>query len=88
MGPAVGQPTPTSPDASATPDAGGAPAPEPTAAGETEPGDPTGTAPAAAARAGEKVLPRSPGDLDVGWGGPAEPDDDERILREVPPHWQ
>lgn len=36
----------------------------------------------------ERVLPRSPDELDVGWGGPAEPDDDDRITREVPPHWQ
>ena len=23
---------------------------------------------------------------DIGWGGSPEPDDDERLLREVPPH--
>jgi hypothetical protein len=38
--------------------------------------------------AAEPVLPRSPDDSDVGWGGRADGDDDERLLREVPPHWQ
>lgn len=26
-------------------------------------------------------------DTDEGWGGPRDGGDDERILREVPPHW-
>lgn len=26
-------------------------------------------------------------DTDAGWGEPAEPDDDERLCRERPPHW-
>jgi len=30
---------------------------------------------------------RSPDDLDVGWGEQAPGSDDERLLREVPPHW-
>jgi len=30
--------------------------------------------------------PRAPDDTDVGWGQ-AQGDDDERFLREVPPHW-
>lgn len=30
---------------------------------------------------------RAPDDSDVGWGDRPEPDDDERFLREVPPHW-
>ncbi len=34
------------------------------------------------------VLPvRSPADTDVGWSEPPEPDDDERLYRERPPHW-
>jgi hypothetical protein len=34
-----------------------------------------------------KVLPDITRDeQDVGWGEPPEPDDDERLLREVPPH--
>jgi hypothetical protein len=33
------------------------------------------------------VLPTLPRDeQDVGWGDSPEPDDDERLLREVPPH--
>ncbi len=36
----------------------------------------------------EPVLPeRSPGDSDAAWGEPAEPDDDERLYRDRPPHW-
>ena len=34
----------------------------------------------------DRVLPRSPDESDVGWGGRPE-DDDERFRREVPPHW-
>jgi hypothetical protein len=26
-------------------------------------------------------------DTDVGWGEPSRPDDDERLCRERPPHW-
>jgi hypothetical protein len=26
-------------------------------------------------------------DTDVGWGGQHEPEDDERLYRERPPHW-
>jgi hypothetical protein len=34
------------------------------------------------------VLPlRSPADTDVGWSEPPEPDDDERLNRDRPPHW-
>jgi hypothetical protein len=33
------------------------------------------------------VLPDVTSDeQDVGWGDPPDPDDDERLLREVPPH--
>ena len=36
----------------------------------------------------EPVLPvQSPGDTDAAWGEPAEPDDDERLCRDRPPHW-
>ena len=30
---------------------------------------------------------RSPADTDLGWGEQPEPDDDERLYRERPPHW-
>jgi hypothetical protein len=34
------------------------------------------------------VLPvRSPDDTDAGWGERPEPDDDERLNRDRPPHW-
>jgi hypothetical protein len=34
------------------------------------------------------VLPaQSREDTDAGWGEPAEPDDDERLYRDRPPHW-
>lgn len=32
------------------------------------------------------VLPRSPDDEDTGWGEPPS-GNDERLLRDVPPHW-
>jgi hypothetical protein len=36
----------------------------------------------------EPVLPtQSQEDTDVGWGESPEPDDDERLYRERPPHW-
>jgi hypothetical protein len=36
----------------------------------------------------EPVLPtQSREDTDVGWGEPPGPDDDERLCRERPPHW-
>jgi hypothetical protein len=38
--------------------------------------------------ADETVLPtRSQEDNDVGWGEPPQPDDDERLYGERPPHW-
>lgn len=49
------------------------------------PGTPTSDGDQAAA-SDDPVLPRSPDESDVGWGGRAE-DDDERFRREVPPHW-
>ena len=34
------------------------------------------------------VLPaRSPEDTDAGWGELPEPDDDDRLYRDRPPHW-
>jgi len=37
---------------------------------------------------GEPVLPlKSREDTDAGWGERPEPDDDERLYRERPPHW-
>lgn len=37
---------------------------------------------------GQPVLPvRSLDDTDIGWGEQPEPDDDERLYRERPPHW-
>lgn len=43
---------------------------------------------AQAAAAAAPVLPgRAADDSDVGWGEPRGQDDDERFLREVPPHW-
>jgi hypothetical protein len=36
----------------------------------------------------DAVLPeRSADDVEVGWGGPTESDDDERLIREKPPHY-
>jgi hypothetical protein len=36
----------------------------------------------------EPVLPeRADDDRDEGWGEPPDPEDDDRILRERPPHW-
>jgi hypothetical protein len=31
---------------------------------------------------------RSQDETDVGWSEPPEPDDDERLYRDRPPHWQ
>jgi hypothetical protein len=34
------------------------------------------------------VLPaKSRDETDIGWGEPPEPDDEERLRRERPPHW-
>ena len=34
------------------------------------------------------VLPaKSRDETDIGWGDPPEPDDEERLRRERPPHW-
>jgi hypothetical protein len=39
-------------------------------------------------RSDTPLLPvRSQEDTDVGWGEPPEPEDDERLRRERPPHW-
>lgn len=48
---------------------------QPAAAGPPDPDD-------------EPVLPaQSREDTDAGWGEPAGPDDDERLHRDRPPHW-
>ena len=58
---------------------GSTPAPAPDAHHPADPAD----HPAA----GDPVLPDVTSDeRDLGWGEPPEPDDDERYLREVPPH--
>ena len=37
---------------------------------------------------GKPVLPeQGKEDTDIGWGEQPEPDDDERLRRERPPHW-
>jgi hypothetical protein len=55
---------------------------------------PPDTAPSRPAGAGcpdpddPPVLPdRSPADSDVAWGDPPDPDDDERLILDRPPHW-
>jgi hypothetical protein len=48
---------------------------QPTSAGSPDPDD----LPA--------VPTQSREDTDVGWGEPSGPDDDERLNRERPPHW-
>lgn len=65
--------------------------PAPDASGEQSavPDDRPDERTAAAARrrrTGDPVLPRSPDESDVGWGE-QDGDDDERLRREVPPHW-
>ena len=53
--------------------------------------EPTSDQPADAGpggRDGEPILPvRSLDDTDVGWGEHAPADDDERLRRDRPPHW-
>lgn len=43
-----------------------------------------GTVPPAAE---PEASPRSSDDLDIAWGDQPSSSDDERFLREVPPHW-
>lgn len=53
---------------------------------DTTPDQPTRVSPADPD--GQPVLPvRSQDDTDVGWGEQSEPDDDERLYQERPPHW-
>jgi hypothetical protein len=59
---------------------------EPVAAAEPDADDPAGPPPAVRRAADEPVLPRSSDESDRGWGDP-DTDDDERLRREVPPHW-
>jgi hypothetical protein len=58
--------------------------------GPPRPGDPGGkAAPSVRSPADKPAVPvRSLDDSDVGWGERPEPDDDdERLYRERPPHW-
>jgi len=52
-----------------------------------DPGTPT--TPTTPARTAPTPLPptQSREDTDVGWGEYREPDDDDRLLRDRPPHW-
>jgi len=52
------------------------PRPPPASTGSPDPDD----APALPAQIRE--------DTDAGWGEPAEPDDDECLCRDRPPHWE
>ena len=62
------------------------PAPEPDPAQDPEPDQSASVRPPDSDHA--PVLPlRSPADTDLGWGEQPEPDDDERLNRERPPHW-
>ena len=47
----------------------------------------TGGTPAPAAEPGTLLPGRSSDDTDTGWGERPPADDDERFLRDVPPHW-
>ena len=48
------------------------------------------TSPDEAATAADKPLPpeQSREDTDAGWGEYTEPDDDERLRLDRPPHWE
>jgi hypothetical protein len=68
---------PEHPDGAARGDPDNAPTP-------TTPAPPTASAPIVPA----PILPtQSREDTDVGWGEYAERDDNERLLRDRPPHW-
>lgn len=73
-------------------DAGATDAPRPRRRRRAVGGTPTGAEPVSAGPAGaDPLVPgRSRDDTDQGWGGRpsvADDEDDERFLREVPPHW-
>lgn len=71
--------------------------PEPDAAPEADPGrepdagpgpDPGRPRPAQGPGGGQPLLPsRSSDETDVGWGDEPEPDDEDRLRRDRPPHW-
>jgi hypothetical protein len=65
--------------------------PEPPAPDQPAPKHPAPGRPASAGRAAHDdrpVLPeQSPDDTDAGWGERPEPDDDERLRQDRPPHW-
>ena len=53
-----------------------------------DPGDaPAAPTPAASVRPTPAPLAQSREDTDVGWGEYRERDDDDRLLRDRPPHW-
>jgi hypothetical protein len=53
-----------------------------------QPAGPRSPAPAAPAPADPPALPdRGPADSDAAWGEAREPDDDERLAMDRPPHW-
>ena len=58
--------------------------PEPDA--DPEPG--TAPKPPATTSGGQPLLPsRSSDETDVGWGERPEPDDEDRLRQDRPPHW-
>jgi hypothetical protein len=63
---------------------------QPTTAVQPKAVQPKAVQPAAAGPAADEkpVLPaKSRDETDVGWGEPPDPDDEERLRRERPPHW-
>lgn len=80
-------PDPGAPADGAAPEAPEPPATETTGASEqpTEPGSRSDAHRRRAAT--EPVLPGSKDGSDEGWGDHGDVDDDERLRREVPPHW-
>ena len=75
---------PEQPDGAARGDQGAAPTPSTSSAPPSAPVPPTPPAPIPPA----PILPaQSREDTDVGWGDYAERDDNDRLLRDRPPHW-
>jgi hypothetical protein len=76
-----------SPSAAGEPAAAGATSEGATQPAAADPAHPPPAGPAARRSPGERVLPDITTDeRDIGWGDPPEPSDDDRYLREVPPH--
>jgi hypothetical protein len=71
---------PEHPDAAARGDRDNTPTP-------TAPAPPTATAPIAPIAPAPILPTQSREDTDVGWGDYAERDDNDRLLRDRPPHW-